>query len=109
MVREVGRPGVMLDRIHSECKLRGVDAISGDGYFVRTLDGKRIGPMSEREFSIVRSTDDVLRVASAWRESGGAIFKVQLTQRVRVRRGLRGGRRGDDEELRRGLRPHRAH
>ena len=27
----------------------------------------------------------------------------QLTQRVRVRRGLRGGRRGDDEELRRGL------
>lgn len=38
--------------------------------------------LAEREFNIVRATDDVLRVASAWRESGGAIFKVELKQRV---------------------------
>ena len=38
---------------------------------------------AEREFNIVRQTDDVLRVASAWRESGGAVFKVQLKAQVK--------------------------
>ena len=94
-----GKPGIMLDRIFSEHKLRGSDSSrfpGGDGYYVRTTDGKRIGahatadaarpccvsrprqrarhcardcagPMTEREFNIVRTTNDVLRVASAWR------------------------------------------
>lgn len=39
--------------------------------------------MTEREFNIVRTTNDVLRVASAWRESGGAVFKVQLKSQVK--------------------------
>ena len=39
--------------------------------------------MTEREFNIVRTTNDVLRVASAWRESGGAVFKVQLKSQAR--------------------------
>ena len=120
MVRH-GKPGIMLDRIFSEHKLRGGDSNrfpGGDGYFVRTTDGKRIGvwapeatarhcvsclsrlrhrahhrahhcahhcagPMTEREFNIVRTTNDVLRVASAWRESGGAVFKVQLKSQVK--------------------------
>ena len=91
-----GKPGIMLDRIFSEHKLRGGDSSrfpGGDGYYVRTTDGKRIGaratarpcvscvprprqrarhgaracagPMTEREFNIVRTTNDVLRVASA--------------------------------------------
>lgn len=46
MVREVGRPGIMLDRIYSETKLRGGESVGGDGYFVRTKDGKRVGPMT---------------------------------------------------------------
>lgn len=47
MVRS-GKPGIMLDRIYSEHKLRndGNYDPGGDGYFVRTTDGKRIGPMS---------------------------------------------------------------
>ena len=43
-----------------------------------------LGPMTEREFNIVRTTNDVLRVASAWRESGGAVFKVQLKSQARA-------------------------
>ena len=41
-----GKPGIMLDRIFSEHKLRGGDSSrfpGGDGYYVRTTDGKRIG------------------------------------------------------------------
>ena len=45
MVRH-GKPGIMLDRIFSETKLRNGESAGGDGYFVRTTDGKRIGPMS---------------------------------------------------------------
>jgi hypothetical protein len=48
MVRH-GKPGIMLDRIFSEHKLRGSDSTrfpGGDGYFVRTTDGKRIGSLS---------------------------------------------------------------
>ena len=43
MVRELGRPGIMLDRIFSETKLRNGDCPGGDGYYVRTKDGKKIG------------------------------------------------------------------
>lgn len=95
----------MLDRIFSEAKLRKDDFPGGDGYYVRTHDGKRIGPMTgeraasaqsvrslhallpspsaEREFNIVRTTNDVQRVASAWREAGGSVFKVQLKAQVK--------------------------
>jgi hypothetical protein len=54
-----GKPGIMLDRIFSEHKLRGGDSSrfpGGDGYYVRTTDGKRIGAHSRRCPPLLRVT-----------------------------------------------------
>ena len=53
-----------------------------DGYYVRTKENVKIGPMSEAHFNALRDSPDIEEIASAWRVSGGAFFKVQLKRSV---------------------------
>ena len=54
----------------------------GDGYYVRTKEDAKLGPMSERQFNALRDSKDIDRVLSAWRQSGGAFYKVQLRRSI---------------------------
>ena len=92
-----------------QARLRdGEDAVDGaDGYYIRTKDDDKLGPMSgarlslffmrafffahlqmctcclaESQFNALRSSSDVAEIASAWRVSGGAFFKVQLQRSI---------------------------
>lgn len=82
----------------------GEDAGEGsDGYYVRTHDDSKLGPitgahatpacrsapaltacasLAEAQFFALRDSPDVSRVASAWRVAGGTFYKVRLDRRV---------------------------
>jgi hypothetical protein len=60
----------------------GSDDGDGDGYYVRTKEDAKLGPMTERQFNALRSSPDVDKVLSAWRQSGGSFFKVQLRRSI---------------------------
>lgn len=54
-----------------------------DGYYVRLKSSdKRLGPMTEGQFSALRGSPDVVEIASAWRVSGGQYYKVQLQRGI---------------------------
>ena len=54
----------------------------GDGYYVRTLENAKLGPMTETQFIALRGSNDIEKVQSAWRIAGGNFYKVQLTRSV---------------------------
>jgi hypothetical protein len=54
----------------------------GEGYFVRTKENAKIGPMTELQFNALRESPDIDQVLSAWRTSGGSFFKVQLQRSI---------------------------
>ena len=54
----------------------------GDGYYVRTKENAKLGPMSEAHFNALRDSPDIDEVISAWRVSGGAFFKIKLQRSV---------------------------
>ena len=55
----------------------------GDGYWVRTRENKKLGPMSEGLFEALRDSKDVDQVASAWRVAGGVFYKVHLQRTIK--------------------------
>ena len=66
-----------------ESRLQGGETSSDDnGYFIRTNAGKKLGPMEEYQFNALRSSEDVAKIASAWRMAGGSFYKVQLSRKV---------------------------
>ena len=82
LVRTIPRPAMTyLTALKARLEADGVSS-SGDGYFVRTKRGERIGPMGEREFEHLRRIEDINSVASAWRVAGGTFYKVQLRRKL---------------------------
>lgn len=66
-----------------ESRLAGGETPGDDnGYFIRTKEGKKLGPMEEYQFNALRSSEDVAKIASAWRMAGGNFYKVQLSRKV---------------------------
>lgn len=66
-----------------QVRLRDEGVIDGDdGYYIRTKQNKKIGPMLEQQFRVLRDSDDIHEIASAWRVAGGSYFKVQLRRGV---------------------------
>jgi hypothetical protein len=85
---------------------------SGDGYYVRTKDGRKVGPMvgarwplfshpspmsranlspkhrtdrvspAEYQFRNLQKSEDTAEIASAWRMAGGNYYKVELSRGV---------------------------
>ena len=56
--------------------------LGGDGYYVRTTESDKIGPMTEGQFNALRDSPEVDQIASAWRVAGGAFFKINLQRSV---------------------------
>ena len=53
-----------------------------DGYYVRTKENKKIGPMDERQFNALRGSADISEISSAWRVTGGNFYKVQIKRHI---------------------------
>ena len=53
----------------------------GDGYYVRTSDGRLIGPLYEHRFKRLRSGRQKHRIRSAYRLSAGHVFPITLRTR----------------------------
>ena len=53
----------------------------GDGYYVRTSEGRLIGPLYEHRFERLRSGRQKHRIRSAYRLSAGHVFPITLRTR----------------------------
>ena len=61
--------GKNLDAKALAARLHDGDGYSGDGdgYYVRTKAGLKLGPMLEFQFNALRDSEDASEIASAWR------------------------------------------